>query len=455
MNEATVDIQTAQTQPASGAQRRDAVTQFADYYRKAAELLPGGHLPKVRAWRDAAMAAFNAMGMPHRRVEEWKYTNLRSLMPDIAPPSLVSVERELGTGDDHGETYRAVFVGGGFRADLSNIQDAPGVGFRALSDALSHERSAAQAIDVLAVPERNVIAALATAFAMDGMLISIAPGTKLAKPLVLVSIGAGRSPGLIATADVIHIGDGAELTLIENHSTMQADQLFFTRHMRIGVGAKVKHVRIVNGGAAKHLATMSVELGAGAEYDPVHFVEGGALTRIEGNIRLAGEGARCHLNGAMLLRGREHADITLVVDHAVPSCESRETVKAVLDGEARGVFQAKVIVRPGAQKTDGRQLANGLLLSETAEFDAKPELEIYADDVKCNHGATSGALDDDMLFYLRSRGIPEAEAKSLLVLAFVGEIIDQISDEELHATLMARASQWLASAGTKDGYARG
>lgn len=453
MNEATVEIQTVHSQSPAATPRKDAPTQFAEHYRAVADKLPGGRLPKVRAWREAAMAAFAATGMPHRRVEEWKYTDLRAMLPDIAPPSLLSVEPEFGMGDDQDDSYRAVFIGGSFRADLSNIQDAPGVAFRPLSDALSHERSAAQAIDVLPVPERNPIAAIATAFATDGTLISIAPGTKLEKPLLLVSIGAGAAPALLAAADTIHIGDGAEVMLIENHSTMQADQTFLTRHMRIGAGAKVKHIRIVTGGRGKHLAFASIELGARAEYDPIHIVEGGALTRIEGNIRFTGEGARCHLHGGMLLRGREHADITLVVDHAVPSCESRETVKAVLDGEARGVFQAKVVVRPGAQKTDGRQLANGLLLSETAEFDAKPELEIYADDVKCNHGATSGALDDDMLFYLRSRGIPEAEAKSLLVLAFVGEIIDQIDDEGLREALMARASQWLASAGGKEGRA--
>jgi Fe-S cluster assembly protein SufD len=146
----------------------------------------------------------------------------------------------------------------------------------------------------------------------------------------------------------------------------------------------------------------------------------------------------------MLLRAHSHADFTLVVDHDAPGCESRELVKAVLDGRSRGVFQGKVIVERGAQKTDGKQMANALLLSDDAEFDSKPELEIFADDVVCGHGSTAGQLDDDMLFYLRARGIPEAEARSLLIAAFVGEALDRIENEALRAALEEKVARWLA-----------
>lgn len=436
MNETTMDIQTAHSQP------KDAISQFVMNYDEIAPQLPGAQTPEVRAWRDAAVVALKALGMPHRRVEEWKFTDLRSLMPDVVPPSLTddSVGRDFVFGEDTADAYRAVFIGGRFHSELSNIQDVPGVSLQSLSEAL--KSNATQAISTLPLIQRNMISAVGTAFATDGMLLSIAPGTKLRKALHLVSIGTSE-PTLVAVNDALNIGADAEVTLVEHHAA-RLGQKFASTHMQIGAGAKVKHVRLVSGGAAQHLATAMIELEANADYDTVHFVDGGALTRVENTITFKGQGARCHFNGAMLLRGREHADFTLVVDHTVPGCESRETVKAVLDDEARGVFQAKVIVRPGAQKTDGRQLANGLLLSETAEFDAKPELEIYADDVKCNHGATSGALDDEMLFYLRSRGIPTQEAKTLLVLAFVGEILDHIEDENLREALKERASQWLS-----------
>ncbi len=168
-----------------------------------------------------------------------------------------------------------------------------------------------------------------------------------------------------------------------------------------------------------------------------------ALLRAEASIRFEGPNARCHYAGAMLQRVHSHADFTLVVDHAAPGCESRELVKAVLDGRSRGIFQGKVIVQRGAQKTDGKQMANALLLSDDAEFDSKPELEIFADDVVCGHGSTAGQLDDDMLFYLRARGIPEPEARSLLIAAFVGEALDKIDNEALRAALDEKIAAWL------------
>jgi Fe-S cluster assembly protein SufD len=144
-----------------------------------------------------------------------------------------------------------------------------------------------------------------------------------------------------------------------------------------------------------------------------------------------------------MLRGRSHADFTLVVEHAAEACESRELIKAVVDGHSRGVFQGKVVVERGAQKTDGKQMANALLLSDDAEFDSKPELEIFADDVVCGHGATAGQLDDDMLFYLRARGIPEVEARALLIAAFVGEALEKVENEALRAALQEKANAWL------------
>ncbi|MEJ2226656.1 MAG: Fe-S cluster assembly protein SufD [Alphaproteobacteria bacterium] len=428
-----------------------AEKQLAALYSQNAESLPGADVPGVRAWRDAGITAFAEAGLPHRRIEEWKYTDLRTLLPqadDIAndmpeaPDFLVREEPDV---------YRAVFIGGRFRADYSTVQNAPGVTFRSLREALNDAATAAEALARLPLAEYNAehdsVTQLATAFATDGAMLAVAPGIKLDKPLHLVFIAAGTAAEIHACRSALSLGEGADVSLVETHAGTGAAQMFTTLNLNIAGNATLRHARLDETPDARHLSAVVANLEAGAAYDPVHIVAGGALTRAQNHITFNGEGARYNFNGAMLLKGREHADFTQVVDHTVPSCESRETVKSVLDGESRGIFQAKVIVRPDAQKTDGRQLANGLLLSETAEFDAKPELEIYADDVKCNHGATSGALDEDMLFYLRSRGIPTDEAKSMLILAFVGEIIDQIEDEAFREILMAKARDWLAKSG--------
>ncbi len=201
-------------------------------------------------------------------------------------------------------------------------------------------------------------------------------------------------------------------------------------------------------GAAKNLSTVTAELRAQVEYDLIQVTLDGALTRAQSFIRFAGDETRCHYSGAMMLRGREHGDCTLVIDHDSVGCESRELVKAVLDGRGHGVFQGKVIVQRGAQKTDGKQMANALLLSDEAEFDSKPELEIYADDVVCGHGATAGQLDEDLLFYLRARGIPEPEARALLIASFVGEVLDKIDIEALREALQEKVDAWLARGGS-------
>ena len=194
---------------------------------------------------------------------------------------------------------------------------------------------------------------------------------------------------------------------------------------------------------AFHLSTWLVELGADARYDAFQFSTGASLTRNQVYLCFAGEGSAADISGAFLLRARQHCDTTLLVEHRVPRCTSRELFKGVLDGEARGVFQGKIIVSPGAQKTDGKQMAGALLLSETAEFDSKPELEIFADDVVCGHGSTSGQIDEELLFYLEARGIPESQARALLIQAFVGEALEKVEDETLREALGHASADWL------------
>ena len=351
-----------------------AEQRYLDLYASVADRLPGARHAKIREGREAALDLFAQLGLPHRRVEEWKYTDLRVLMPEVHPlsgllPAVaadVSVEAAIGKALAHLDAYRAVFVDGLFRPDLSTLQDAPGVTFEPLRAAF--EEDSGHALAQQAEAGRDVIAALATAFATDGAILSVAPKTRLEKPIHLIFIaGESGAPKLAVTQSAIVIGDGAEASLIETHAVAGDSQaLAFTR-LTVGRDARLSHVRVNTG--AKQLASAFVVLDERTHYEPLQMTVDGVLTRAQMHIHFKGPEARCHYAGAMMLRGATHADFTLVVDHAAEACESRELVKAVLDGRARGIFQGKVIVRRGAQKTDGKQMANALLLSDEAEFE--------------------------------------------------------------------------------------
>ncbi len=428
-----------------------AEQRYLDLYASVADRLPGARHARVRTWREAALERFASLGLPHRRVEEWKYTDLRTLMPEVHPlaglfPALaadVSVEAAAGKSLAHLDAYRAVFVDGLFRPDLSTMQDAAGVTFEPLRAGLEEDSGPGHALAHLPEGERDVIAALATAFATDGAILSVAPKTRMEKPIHLVFIAGEGAPKLVATQSAIVVGDGAEATLIETHAAAGETQAISCTRLAIGRDARLSHIRINAG--AKQLSSAVVVLGERTHYEPLQMTVDSVLTRAQTRIRFEGPQARCHYAGAMMLRGHAHADFTLVVDHAAEACESRELVKAVVDGRSRGVFQGKVIVERGAQKTDGKQMSNALLLSDEAEFDSKPELEIFADDVVCGHGSTAGQLDGDLMFYLRARGIPEAEARALLIAAFIGEALDKIENEPLRGALQEKADAWLSS----------
>jgi Fe-S cluster assembly protein SufD len=439
---------------------RPAITaaeqRFIDLYASVADRLPGARSDEVRAWREAALDRFIALGMPHRRIEEWKYTDLRTLMREVHPlagllPTVAadaSVEAAIGKQLAHLDAYRFVFMDCVFRPDLSTARGIAGISFTSLRESLEHE-SAKEYVQP-PVLEGGVIASLAAAFATGGAILSIRENTRLEKPIHLIFVtGEARAPKLVATQNEIHIGDGAEIQLIETHAAAGDSQSFSFTRLVAGKGARLRHVRLNAGGT--DLASTAVLLNEGTQYDPLQMTVDGGLTRAEMRIRFTGPNARCHYAGAMMLRGHSHADFTLVVEHAAEACESRELVKAVVDGRSQGVFQGKVVVERGAQKTDGKQMANALLLSDEAEFDSKPELEIFADDVVCGHGSTAGQLDEDMLFYLRARGISEIQARALLIAAFLGEAFGKIENEALRDALVEKADVWLAAGSGKLG----
>jgi len=418
-------------------------------FEAVAGKLPGGRA--IAEARKAAIGAFAALGLPHRRIEEWKYTDLRVALKEALPPAIggggkVSARQIDGALETLAEldAYRVVFVDGVHAPDLSATGGAKGLEITPLAAALARS---GDGLIREGAPGQEAVIALNTAFMTDGAVVSIAKGAELARPLLLVFARSGKQGRLVTTRNVVRLAAGARATIIEAHVALpgaapgQANAL---SEVSLGEGAHLAHVEVtLAGDAASHLATWLATLGKGATYRAFQLTAATGLSRSNVFATFKGEGAKLDISGLFLGRGTEHIDTTLVVDHAVPGCESRELFKGVLADRARGVFQGKVIVRPHAQKSDGKQMAQALLLSADAEFDSKPELEIYADDVICGHGSTAAELDEDLLFYLRARGIPLEEARALLVESFIGEAIDKIEDERVREALATLAKHRL------------
>jgi Fe-S cluster assembly protein SufD len=428
-----------------------AETALAASFATARRALPGGG--SVAALREDAFRRFESEGLPHRRVEEWKYTDLRALMrearPLASPPDAAAkarAERALATLVAI-EARRIVFVDGAFVPELSELAALEaGLTIRSTAQALAAGDPHIAAHLGKVVPSDDVAVALNTALMGDGAVIHVAAGAALARPLHLVFVNAGGEPASVFVRSLAVIENGARAMLVETHVGVGASehQVNAVLELKVGDQAHVDHVKITGEGAgALHVSSLMAAVGAHARFNEFLFTTGGAVVRNQVFVRFAGEGTIAGIRGASLLKGRQHADTTLVADHVVPDCTSREVFKSVLDGESRGVFQGKIIVRPHAQQTDAKMATHALLLSETAEADNKPELEIFADDVQCGHGATSGDLDEDLLFYLKARGIPGKEAEALLIQAFVGEAVEGIEHAGLRDALMESVAAWL------------
>jgi Fe-S cluster assembly protein SufD len=411
----------------------------------------------LAAQREAAFGRFAAEGLPHRRVEDWKYTDLRALMreakPLARPPDAAGITRAKNAGGllRGVDGRRIVLVDGVFVPELSDLAGLePGLTIGSMAKALATGDAEVVGRVGTVVPTDDVAAALNTAFMGDGVVLRLADGVTLARPIHLVFAYTANTAAAVFARSLVVIGKAAHATLIESHEG--PDDLDYqvnnALELIIGDDAKVDHVKVgTEGSRALHISTLMAALGAHAELNDLSFTTGGAVVRNQLNLLYAGEGAAATIAGASLIKGRQHVDTTMVVDHAVRGGTGRELFKSVLDGESHAVFQGKIIVRPGAQQTDARMMTRALLLSETAEADNKPELEIFADDVQCGHGATAGALDQDLLFYLKARGIPAHEAEALLIQAFVGEALETIGRDDLRGALAEAAAAWLTARG--------
>ncbi|KZD02831.1 Fe-S cluster assembly protein SufD [Oceanibaculum pacificum] len=431
---------------------------LADRYAELAPTLAHHSVGWLNRLREESAARYRSAGLPTPRVEAWRFTNLKDLVATdfalaqaLPPVALDSLPRSsLLAVNGH----VLAFVNGKLRADLSTLDDLPaGVTLLPLSEALRREEGILSAhLGRVVETVENPFIDLNTALMEDGIVLSLAEGAVLDKPLHIVSIGVstqgGDKPVAFFPRLLAVLGKNARATIFESHAGI-GDGAYLSAmlsEIRLEEGAHLEHYQLQNEGrAAFHIANAYAQLAAGAVYDHFALQIGSRLSRNEVHAALLGEGARCHMNGAYLGLDKQHLDSTTFIDHAVPGCSSREVYKGVLDGQAHGVFQGKILVRRDAQQTDGHQLNRALLLSRGAEVNAKPELEIYADDVKCSHGATVGELDETQLFYLQARGIDRDSARALLIEAYVQEALDEIGNAEARLPFQRLVGGWLKS----------
>jgi Fe-S cluster assembly protein SufD len=409
----------------------------------ARDRLPG--TGKVADVRRQAFEAYGRMGLPHRRIEEWKYTDLRALMREVRPlaakPDAAAIQRAKAALKPIAidDATKLVLVDGVFSPELSDAAPAD-VSVRSLREALEAGGS-----DLLDISVKDAMVALNAALATDGVIVSIADDAAPAK-LQIIHVATASSASAV-TRSQVEIGKGARVTLVENFVAADGAKAYQAHDallLSLGDAAELTQVRLMADSTdAVNVSSAIFSVGAKVRFNLFNMTAGGAVSRYQGFVGLAGEGSEFDVNGVNLLKGNQHGDTTLVVDHAVPNCTSRENFRAVIDERGHSVFQGRIIVRPDAQKTDGKMMTRALLLSDGAEADNKPELEIFADDVTCGHGATAGALDESLLFYLRARGLPEKAAQALLIQAFVGEAIEGIADDDLREAVMAAAEHWL------------
>ncbi len=390
--------------------------------------------------RKQAQERLAAMGLPQRRDEYWKYTRPDLLTTDdVAPAAILNLdEAPLFDAIDR---LKIVFVDGVFDADASDDLSMAGIEISLLKDAPDWADALYGRLEAAGqTPVARPLAALNSANAREGVVIR-ATG-KAAKPVSMIYVRKSEASDVMLH-HVIRVEEGADLTVLENgpagarfNSVMEVD---------IADGAAFHHVRAMGRDHERRAAThIFGRLGHESKFKSFTMTVNGKLTRNEVVLELTGDDAIAHIAGAAMGDGDFLHDDTVFITHDSLNCESRQVFKKVLRNGATGVFQGKILVKPGAQKTDGYQMSQSLLLDDEAQFFGKPELEIYADDVMCSHGSTTGAIDDEAMYYLRSRGVPKVDAQDMLVLAFMADAIDEIEDEAIADDIRTRLAGWLA-----------
>ncbi len=414
-------------------QRTPAEAALVAAFDERLSLLPGDGTVMVK--RDNAIEQVKA-GLPTRRVEAWHYTDLRRLLAAVpefdASAKAVAVAPLL-------EGSTVLSVANGVSSAVSGID---GVTFQRLSDKLT-DGSYAPALVTYGADD--AIGAINTAFVADGYFVDIEAGTQVEKPIELQNLQAG---GQSHVRLPVRVGAGAKATIVERQTGEGAGLVSSVSQLLLGDDAEVLWLIVQDQPeTATHLAQFKAELGKNARLTLFVMNAGGKLVRQEVIVKTTGEGADFKLRGVNLLAGDTHVDVTMVLDHAVPHTTSTEVVRNVVTGRAKGVFQGRINVHQIAQKTDAKMACNTLLLSDDGEFSTKPELEIFADDVACGHGATVTEIDRNHLFYLMARGVDEKTARGLLIRAFLAEVIEELEDEAVVDPLEELLSNWFATHG--------
>ncbi|HEX8724339.1 MAG TPA: Fe-S cluster assembly protein SufD [Gemmatimonadaceae bacterium] len=402
----------------------------------------------VRALRSSGLERFTQLGFPTTKNEDWHFTSVapiaeRQFVPFTAVSGDVrrtDLEPYLfaGTGDWH----LAVFVNGRFAPELSHLENlSDGVRVLPLARAWTDAPALAERVGTVAAIDRQSFTALNTAFLQDGLVIHVPRDVALAHPIhaVFVTDRHGLN-GVSYPRNLVVVDRHARATVIESYVGL-GDVPYFTNAVTeavVAAGATLAHYKLQREGRqAYHVGTVEVAQERDSHYVSFSLATGAALSRTNIGTILGGEGSGATLNGLYMLDGTQHGDHQTRIEHAQPNCFSRELYKGVMDGESHGVFNGKVYVRPVAQKTDGKQTNNNLLLSDRAQIDTKPQLEIFADDVKCTHGATVGRLDELSLFYMKSRGVGAEEARKLLTYAFAADVLETIENDRVREGLEA------------------
>ena len=420
-------------------------------YSRCRDALPGADLPWLADLREAAMRRFLAKGFPTLHDEDWKYTSVGALEKggfSLATAGALAVDPAQVEALALPGAHLLVFVDGHHVPRLSRLGELlPGAVVDSLAAVLAEhpERIEAELIR-LAQPERDVsaFAALNAACMSDGACLVLPAGARVEEPIHLLFLAA--TPDLaVHSRNLVLAGADSSARIVEHHAALGEPRQFTNAvtHIALGTGARIEHHKLQQESrTAFHIAAIDAELAADSRLLSTSFALGGALARADIRVTLAGEGAECLLDGLYMADGRQHLDHHTRIDHRLPRGTSRELYKGVLDGAARAVFNGKVFVHPDAQKSDAAQINRNLLLSAQAEVDTKPQLEIWADDVKCSHGATVGQLDADQIFYLRARGLDDAAARALLTYAFAAEMVQRVGlaplSERLDALVRAR-----------------
>ncbi len=432
----------------------NATQPFVDQFDAAKERLPGAQLKWLDAKRLAGIERFAEIGLPTTKTESWKYTRLpnlndQGLRAATWEDGQVAVSGIPAFFDTDTNVARLVYVNGIIHPELSRLEALPeGVSLEPFSLVLEKEPEFIKehiSSDPLAYDQG--FSALNMAMMESGTVLRVAKGFVVDEPIEIIHLNGGTDGPIYRHPRNLFVMEaGSQATLVKHHAGIATGAYFnnAVTDISVGDGAILRHYTIqADCMEALHLSAINVRVGRDATYENFNLAIGGRLSRTETRVRLEGRGGHCNLSGAYLMKAREHCDNTTIIDHLVPDTTAREVFKGVLNDESRGVFQGKLVVHKDAQRTDGHQMSRALLLSSRAEMDAKPELEIYADDVKCSHGSTTGQIDETSLFYLRSRGIPEAMARNLLIQSFIAEALEEISDLKVREAMARQVVHWL------------